>query len=154
MRRASCGFRGLDVHDICGEAVRSDAARASPKSPRSWRLIPKIHAVALRRAGIDSAKLAGQLGRWRDENSCCLRRCDHSPELQRRLRCALHSPATWPHQWSRHASGTDYRRDLSGRHPTAPEHGDGQSESARVALGELPFRALFQTADADYDEAH
>jgi hypothetical protein len=45
-------------------------------------------------------------------------------------------------------------RDLMDVEAAKPELAADILEALAVTLGELPFRALFQTADADHDKAH
>src|SRR5436305_14100222 len=104
------GFRGLEIHEIPESRAGDAATRIADEAVAMSAAIPeKSVLVALDERGdnIDSAALARQLGRWRDEAVTSaifvIGGADGlSPDLRRKakLRIAFGS-ATWPHQMVR-----------------------------------------------------
>src|SRR5437660_12389425 len=104
------GFRGLEVHEIPESRSREAATRMAEETTAISAQIPDKSVLVVldeRGDGLDSAALANQLGRWRDEGVAntifVIGGADGlSPDLRRKakLRLAFGS-ATWPHQMAR-----------------------------------------------------
>jgi 23S rRNA (pseudouridine1915-N3)-methyltransferase len=104
------GFRGLEIHEIAESRARDAATRIAEEAAAISAAIPeKSVVVALDERGdnIDSAALAGHLGRWRDQsvanNVLLIGGADGlSPELRRKAKLSIaFGAATWPHQMVR-----------------------------------------------------
>jgi 23S rRNA (pseudouridine1915-N3)-methyltransferase len=104
------GFRGLEIHEIPESRARDAATRITEEAAAISAAIPeKSVLVALDERGdnIDSAALAGHLGRWRDQsvanNVFMIGGADGlSPDLRRKAKLSLaFGSATWPHQMVR-----------------------------------------------------
>jgi 23S rRNA (pseudouridine1915-N3)-methyltransferase len=104
------GFRGLHVHEIPESRARDAATRMTEETTAISVQIPdKSVLVALDERGdsLDSANLARQLGRWRDEGAAntifVIGGADGlSPDLRRKAKLRLaFGAATWPHQMVR-----------------------------------------------------
>jgi 23S rRNA (pseudouridine1915-N3)-methyltransferase len=101
------GFRSLDIHEIPESRARDTARRIDEEATAILALVPEGSVVvALDETGknIDSAALAGHLGRWRDESVpstiFVIGGADGlSPELRRKAKLSVaFGAATWPHQ--------------------------------------------------------
>jgi 23S rRNA (pseudouridine1915-N3)-methyltransferase len=101
------GFRGLEIHEVSESRAREAATRMADEAAAIKSLIPEnAVTVALDERGktIDSAALARQLGRWRDESTAnvvfVIGGADGlSPELRRMMKTVFaFGTATWPHQ--------------------------------------------------------
>jgi 23S rRNA (pseudouridine1915-N3)-methyltransferase len=104
------GFRGLEVHEIPESRARDAAMRMADETTAISVQIPdKSVLVALDERGdsLDSASLAQQLGRWRDDGVAntifAIGGADGlSPDLRRKAKLRLaFGAATWPHQMVR-----------------------------------------------------
>jgi 23S rRNA (pseudouridine1915-N3)-methyltransferase len=104
------GFRGLEIHEIPESRARDAATRIAEETAAIAAQIPgKSVLVALDERGdsLDSASLARQLGRWRDEGVAdtifVIGGADGlSPDLRRKAKLRLaFGAATWPHQMVR-----------------------------------------------------
>jgi|SRR3954447_24673000 len=104
------GFRGLEDHEIPESRARDAATRMADETTAISAQIPdKSVLVALDERGdsLDSASLARQLGRWRDEGVAntifVIGGADGlSPDLRRKAKLRLaFGAATWPHQMVR-----------------------------------------------------
>jgi 23S rRNA (pseudouridine1915-N3)-methyltransferase len=103
------GFRGIELHEIAESRARDAATRIAEEAAAILALVPeKSSIIALDERGdaIDSAALAGHLGRGRDAGAptvFLIGGADGlSPELRRRanIRIAF-GKVTWPHQMVR-----------------------------------------------------
>jgi 23S rRNA (pseudouridine1915-N3)-methyltransferase len=101
------GFRGLDIHEISESRARDASTRIAEEAAAIAASIPKNSVlVALDERGdnIDSAGLARQLGRFRDQSIAntvfVIGGADGlSPDLRRKQKLGLaFGTATWPHQ--------------------------------------------------------
>jgi 23S rRNA (pseudouridine1915-N3)-methyltransferase len=103
-------FRGLEVHEIPESRARDAVTRMAEETTAISVQIPdKSVLIALDERGdnLDSASLAGQLGRWRDGGTAntifVIGGADGlSPDLRRKAKLRLaFGAATWPHQMVR-----------------------------------------------------
>jgi 23S rRNA (pseudouridine1915-N3)-methyltransferase len=101
------GFRGLDIHEISESRARDASTRIAEEAAAIAASIPENSVlVALDERGdnIDSAGLARQLGRFRDQSIAntvfVIGGADGlSPDLRRKQKLGLaFGTATWPHQ--------------------------------------------------------
>jgi len=101
------GFRGLDIHEISESRARDASTRIAQEAAAIAASIPENSVlVALDERGdnIDSAGLARQLGRFRDQSIAntvfVIGGADGlSPDLRRKQKLGLaFGTATWPHQ--------------------------------------------------------
>ena len=104
------GFRGLDIHEIPESRARDAATRIAEEASAISAAIPeKSVLVALDERGdnIDSAGLARNLGRFRDQSVgnivFIIGGADGlSPDLRRKAELSIaFGSATWPHQMVR-----------------------------------------------------
>jgi len=101
------GFRGLNIHEISESRARDASTRIAEEAAAIAASIPENSVlVALDERGdnIDSAGLARQLGRFRDQSIAntvfVIGGADGlSPDLRRKQKLGLaFGTATWPHQ--------------------------------------------------------
>ena len=101
------GFRGLNIHEISESRARDASTRIAQEAAAIAASIPENSVlVALDERGdnIDSAGLARQLGRFRDQSIAntvfVIGGADGlSPDLRRKQKLGLaFGTATWPHQ--------------------------------------------------------
>jgi len=101
------GFRGLNIHEISESRARDASTRIAEETAAIAASIPENSVlVALDERGdnIDSAGLARQLGRFRDQSIAntvfVIGGADGlSPDLRRKQKLGLaFGTATWPHQ--------------------------------------------------------
>ena len=104
------GFRGLVVQELAESRARDTATRIAEEATAMAALMPPGAVLAVldeRGDNLDSATLARQLGRWRDEAAgdiiFVIGGADGlSPELRRKAKLRLaFGAATWPHQMVR-----------------------------------------------------
>ncbi|MDR3470064.1 MAG: 23S rRNA (pseudouridine(1915)-N(3))-methyltransferase RlmH [Xanthobacteraceae bacterium] len=104
------GFRAIEVVELTESRARDAATRMAEEAAAITAALPERPVIVVldeRGKSLDSSSFAGQLGRWRDDQTAALvfvigGADGLSPELRRRASLSLaFGAATWPHQMVR-----------------------------------------------------
>jgi 23S rRNA (pseudouridine1915-N3)-methyltransferase len=104
------GLRAIEVVELAESRARDTATRMAEEAAAITAALPDRAVIVVldeRGRSLDSSGFAGQLGRWRDEQTAALvfvigGADGLSPELRRRASLSLaFGAATWPHQMVR-----------------------------------------------------